>query len=213
MNAQPTALSLICWITPVKPPLVFRCCSASYRIKRPTVLSLLRTHLHCSLDGLWELRLQVDITLLRIPTSDHFSSVQFLLISLHFRCMPQEKLFPERLQEKMSAQYLMLWRLLVGQPSNPVLRLPKCCDFLPFETPFDDLLDMIVIWLTDLEWEVLEGAIFLYYLLSVLLPQAVNGRSQCLYNEVGVLSLELISDSIHVIVQHHAFWKTLSCRN
>lgn len=91
---------------------------------------------------------------------------------------------------------------------NPVihlLRLPKCCDFPPFETPFDDLLDMIIIWLTDLELEVIEGAIFLYRLVSVLLPRAVNGRIQCLYNEVDALSLESISDNIHVIVQHHAF--------
>lgn len=51
--------------------------------------------------------------------------------------------------------------------------------FLPFETPSDDLVDMTIIWLTNLQLEVPEEAIFLYHLIPVLLlaPLAVNGNT------------------------------------
>lgn len=62
----------------------------------------------------------------------------------------------------MSTQYFVILKTFSWKAVNSVILLFTYSDFwngvivLPFETPFDDLLDTTVIWLANLELEVPE---------------------------------------------------------
>lgn len=72
----------------------------------------------------------------------------------------------------MSTHHFIISKAFGCNVVNPVihsLRFWSGVVLLPFETPFDDFHVMVVVWLTNLELKVLEEAISLYHLISVLL--------------------------------------------